>query len=1056
MWPTISGIVEEFIDFGDLNLALKKETPGKGFIERGDSLKESKFFSALHDFDPCSDKLVAVLITKCFVCLRCFCLHDQLVNRYFRCKWLSDFNGLVGGWLEHVYFHRINGNVIRANKIFRIMNFIRCIAADFLLQVSHFSSHQKLREIIRQCGSIGSFVPASRWSDVETKDCLYMMFCLDSPQFYIGITNRVFLTRSSEHIRNILTQTPSQQIPAYKFCRQHGPTKWLWIPLAFVRMVSYHQLRVLEHDVISWSRSPLNFPRVNRAIKSQQESGQVSSNIRPDRRKRRPVTRSTPGLCPPSSFLCKFLTITSDFWQKMSSSSTKSLTVTALKLGDGRPKCDNSAGTIRFLSRRHPHLIPRLWSRVHRILDPKHRGIAVRRMEQVLGKLQRPVVTAFHLKLPYTGVVSSKDIFNRYFRKQVQKHLPPDTMATFKFSRTRAPSIKKFLCNIRTWCQNADTSKYLCSCDLISNTFGLPRSKKFSHACGYLSECGLFHIGTNMNTPIVPTGSRISFDIKKSLHHVEKKLGVGLDYRGIDHEFAVDFDRYYSNSPGVHEASLAKIKKCFGHQVVFMPVDKFSPEVAVCCPRFWQDEYLTGNVNSHTIFSVPPALADDFSSLRESMAYTGTTFRARHEFGLLSWWVKRSGFEFDSTIGKHSFEKQKWRPTGSYARHMFKLLLSTCCRAMNFVCDRVFPDSIGVCSFGKVFDGITQLNLDIKHWTSAGYSAECHFYKRDIENFFNNVDHAEIVRCWKFCRDEWHNKFGWRREFLAVPKRAKTRVDTPSVFTRAFKGRLRNVARDAKNCLTRPLPNGNASKDDYVINMKHILKVILFDLRCGYVRFGSSLILSGKGTCQGSPLAPGACCTVCVVTEHVNKNRFMQENSRIWIRWARRWVDDIFVIFVLFVPSSWSSERKSDHLMLSRCKIDSCLRGIEKAYRDCGLGIKTECADDFVGTAVQWCNDSQQVTVHQILPSDPVFCRKYQNYCAFVPRVDRVNVIVGQMASVLDRCIGICLKSVIRQLCLCFAGCGFPKPVILAARSRLTKRHPYLAKDLKFLDDLEI
>ena len=119
----------------------------------------------------------------------------------------------------------------------------------------------------------------------------------------------------------------------------------------------------------------------------------------------------------------------------------------------------------------------------------------------------------------------------------------------------------------------------------------------------------------------------------------------------------------------------------------------------------------------------------------------------------MDWRLKWSGFQFAQQNGSEAnrvlsrtdtrFQKKKFRPTGSYAKHKFKALFSTVCRCLAFMSDKVDPDAIAVNSIEKVRNKIESFNLDIGEANRRiscmkGVTGERieSLMKTDVDNFF--------------------------------------------------------------------------------------------------------------------------------------------------------------------------------------------------------------------------------------------------------------------------------------------------------------------------------
>ena len=208
----------------------------------------------------------------------------------------------------------------------------------------------------------------------------------------------------------------------------------------------------------------------------------------------------------------------------------------------------------------------------------------------------------------------------------------------------------------------------------------------------------------------------------------------------------------------------------------------------------------------------------------------------------------------------------------------------------------------------KILTEFDSINAQLADKVSWSYNADGRFAKFDIENFFNGVSQDKINDAWVHCFELWQEQMGGRRRFLAIPRVRQQKVIGVGVHSPCSGYKMRSVIKNKFALQPRAQANGRVSDDWRVVDLRHILRIIVFDLEFTYCRLGDSLIRSSIGTVQGSPLAPSLCCLVLSVTEHYNLSG-MLGMSKKWYCSAFRWIDDIFLICVHFKEDCWSFQR---------------------------------------------------------------------------------------------------------------------------------------------------
>ena len=119
------------------------------------------------------------------------------------------------------------------------------------------------------------------------------------------------------------------------------------------------------------------------------------------------------------------------------------------------------------------------------------------------------------------------------------------------------------------------------------------------------------------------------------------------------------------------------------------------------------------------------------------MLYTGAIKTSKKQrFGSIGRWPKANGFEHNDEWTTAKFVRRKFRPTGGYDRHRFKLLLSVCCRALLFSLDLIIDSAISVRSAPTVTKRFATMNTKSHQIPKENVLFK---YKTDVDNFFNKI-----------------------------------------------------------------------------------------------------------------------------------------------------------------------------------------------------------------------------------------------------------------------------------------------------------------------------
>jgi hypothetical protein len=238
--------------------------------------------------------------------VRCSILDSQVVSVSRRLLRISD------RILEHVHSNRPDCNQYEASFInaqVLFLNWFRICLFDLVLSASAFGRHRLWSAWLSSSAvggngnssSDGGFFGGHSWhssvggnNGSYSKNMIYMIINLDRSVHYTGCTNRGMSCRWPEHVRDIMTKNIKKEIPAYGFLRRSQLASWICVPLVHLKSsLPYATVRLVESNMISWTQSGLNVPRVYKVASSVQSGTPTSTPASlTSLRARRPYVRS--------------------------------------------------------------------------------------------------------------------------------------------------------------------------------------------------------------------------------------------------------------------------------------------------------------------------------------------------------------------------------------------------------------------------------------------------------------------------------------------------------------------------------------------------------------------------------------------------------------------------------------------------------------------------------------------------------------------------------------------------------------------------------------------
>ena len=504
---------------------------------------------------------------------------------------------------------------------------------------------------------------------------------------------------------------------------------------------------------------------------------------------------------------------------------------------------------------------------------------------------------------------------------------------------------------------------------------------------------------------------------------------------------------------GVLQSDVEEWSRRLRRIAVVTPVDKMPSALAISCPRAWQArarEVFLGKSNVCRLFPGWNSVHNAFSELQAKLGYTGLLPRdvTHHQFGGVDVWPKTSNLPL------------KARPLGSYAKHCMRAHFSLACRALNFMTTNLCPESISVIAAEKVVNKFHNFSVDCVDKCSRGFTPIYVPFKRDIDNFFNNVPRNLISKALHWVVARWYEVHGTRRRFIRIPRLyryAPRYRESPHCFSRAFKGHVRNLAR-----ANRPKPSPHncrvVSADDYVLRVDDIVPIVNADLDSGFLHFGRGLFVPTVGMTQGSNLSPGVCNLVCCFFEFERVRlppHIPCDGIHFVTMMIARWVDDIFGVLCF-----WHQEhhRAQDIRSLSDQLIEHLMRTYSHAVHsrirrkrkyEC-LRLKVEDPAVFVGfnvgttPVVSLSPHSKNGNLFRAAVVRVLYPR-FQSWHCNRPLSEKVGSVQGLLVQCVDRCMNVDPVPHIASLMLELKCLEYPWEALRRAVDRVCSKHPYLS-----------
>ena len=705
------------------------------------------------------------------------------------------------------------------------------------------------------------------WSMLEAKfgvahttstGILYMLAAPWCCHSYIGQTNGNGWTRLQSHRYACLSGKQSGKL--YDKLRQMHFSSFVFIPLCDLSAcaTTVADRLFVEAQAITLWKPTLNVQGTPATVKY---SNEYVSLVFPRRVQDRPlmhargIVQQDPALLfPPSAILAPRERSGVQGWRQ------RLAVAVAISRRPIRQRRGLNLGLLLSIQSWHPTYQMRITLTAMRCLGNHHRAIFLQNMSRCLGAFTYRRIA-----------ISSYVGFSAVVRKSIQQQIQCALSAAYKTSLTitvvklciqpvLSPSLLDLADNSRRLLEQS-IEPTTCSC---SKAWCRNWRMLDGHVCDHLQGIKR-HIPGNWpdtwtaRSRFKPDVQQVCQDLQLQFRHACTITCPSLSafvagYNCSSIRSAVERSLLrFSASPSIrqgrHAAAILSDFAC-------VPVDRAKGELAVLCRlKYWQmgQHFLRScnavpvtlnevvNFNQH-FFVWPNRL--------EVLPFCHLKLGREHQFGQLTLHVKaKSLFPLCDT-----WTSMKLRPLVSYRQHHWRRLLSTTCRALNFIQQSVAPGFVTLCA--TTFCGkLRKFNEDTAATFGTG-DVTANLHIDDIEDFFTKAPRDKVLDAVQWACSRLRQQSG--HDYVCIPRTA------------------RSIRRDVWLFADKPGPNGWRSfkpkrgpsamtasvppdpHQFYCLALRDIPGILAHDWRFAWFRVAGLLYKQPTGFAQGSPASSGA------------------------------------------------------------------------------------------------------------------------------------------------------------------------------------------------------
>ncbi len=933
------------------------------------------------------------------------------------------------------------------NSMLMLVHYFMSVTGLKWIKASKFRQHTVLYRRLLHASKVPDNVDLDRVKGEMGKWMLYLWWSPTSSYTYCGKTNRFLQQRTNEHVKclHFPGNTRKKQLqPFYRIARRLGASVFFPLPIFRIDSSCETEIRMVESQLITYFHCKMNMPFARKYESSHcsdgYESAMVSGTVCMKRKKFVKKQRDDLVYGAPTVVL-------QDSAQQGNWDQKK----LAIKLTQKRRRGENAVKFIAISDDKKCGKLVRFIYNFAQRSDEKK--VALERLSKLCGDdmsvriaFKLPVLPACqHLRSWYTQELS----------RQLAARIRKGRAVVIFDASMKQKSILRSMKNLSGWNKIINKQVLPCTCRTLRQVLDLPASMEFvDHVCVRNVQTSMVQTVPhqfNVQSNVIPSIGELKNCIRKEVQRINVKLKNQL-IKVVDCKPFLDvLDSFYDannffKNDGVRAQDVSSWTSFLANSAVVCEIDKCKPQLCISCPRGFQLRVVSLLESSPGFSKFGPSLDEILEKIKiakEQFSYTGVHMFKKHVVGHFAAWPKHSGLE------------TKMRPTGSYARHALRKLLSLGCRSLCYVAEllagkvdhgRVSRRDKHVCipvkSFSEVVSNFNRKKIDWSHRRECGYKMQLFRKKIDLDNFFGRVPRSLVRKAICWMEATFVQKFGKRRMVIGIPKpstRRTAETGRMKAFTRCYSLNLRNQRQ--KDVHPRLQPS-KCNSDIYdVMHLLDLRILIELEFSNACLWFGDELVFFDEGVTQGSNLAMGIA-QLCGGYMEFSISTCIIGSAKFNVDFLlQRWVDDIFIVLsIFFVNDADTQEAVSFASALA-----DRIAGVYRQH----FHLKGESSDEFVGMNVfDFNNDLHLVPVSYVnLGSDDFGLSRYRfkHYFSNSLANKKSSVVLSQIYSCVDRCSSedfLCQALV--RLFVEFRAVGYPIKILSVAMETFLAKYPFL------------
>ena len=388
-------------------------------------------------------------------------------------NWLRGFSTNVPAVMDVALSLRVlrSSVVMLYNRVFVCCNGMKALVGAIFVEMSDFSSHHKICEILTRFRSACRNMAPDVFSEDATKICCYSWWNVECKKYYIGSIVRSCVTRWKEHQRNVIVQVgENHSLPGCKFIMKTNLANGIFSVINyFCASIPRVKLLQFKNSLISWSGAGLNWPFVQNicgnVVVNFEEGTRTTSSLR------RARLRSTNKWCSRArsgSPLWTDAVVT----KNNEEFGKENLWTLAWRFCDWRSTKWKICCRVKWLMKSWPSSLGVLIKKMQTYPKEQH-ILAFRRINSVaplwLG------TRIMQIRMPFCGGLSIRNMLQSCYGSQIGACLKKNKDIMLNVMKAKTKSIKDLMCTNKTYAEKVSSEVFSCTCKQLCQVLGVTK-----------------------------------------------------------------------------------------------------------------------------------------------------------------------------------------------------------------------------------------------------------------------------------------------------------------------------------------------------------------------------------------------------------------------------------------------------------------------------------------------------------------------------------------------------------------------------------------------------